>query len=210
MFDYSNKKKVIVVYDEEDELSLNLIKKLVETDDDDKENSKIIGTEDDTVSIIPWTEKDYRDNKKAPGNKIIFLDDIKGIDKTLIPILDVKFNAKGVKYGFAGNQAVISIDESEIETDEDFKALSDAFEDLLISENEQMKPAFDPLGPKEIIKRKRIQTVLWALFCPIVGAPFIINAIITEAREKKRIRDLLFAYGITKFYLDDMDEFIKS
>lgn len=44
------------------------------------------------------------ENKKA-GNiqgKILFLGDIKGTDK-LVPVLDVKFNECGVKYGWGGN-----------------------------------------------------------------------------------------------------------
>lgn len=51
------------------------------------------------------------ENKKA-GNiqgKILFLGDIKGADK-LIPVLDVKFNDCGVKYGWAGNRAVLFAD----------------------------------------------------------------------------------------------------
>lgn len=53
----------------------------------------------------------WLDNKKA-GNiqgKILFLGDIKGTDE-LIPVLDIKFDNYGVKYGFAGNQAVLFAD----------------------------------------------------------------------------------------------------
>ena len=55
------KRKLIVVYKKKDELALNYLKKLVETNDDKDE--KIVGPEDNTVSIIDWTEKDYQNNK---------------------------------------------------------------------------------------------------------------------------------------------------
>lgn len=104
---FETKKTLIVVY--KDELLMNQLKKMVETHDDNDES--IVGTRDDSINIVSWTEKVWNGNKKA-GNiqgKILFLGDIKGTDK-LIPVLDVKFDDCGVKYGWAGNQAVLFVD----------------------------------------------------------------------------------------------------
>lgn len=104
---FETKKTLIVVY--KDELLMNQLKKMVETHDDNDEG--IVGTRDDSINIISWTEKVWNGNKKA-GNiqgKILFLGDIKSTDK-LIPVLDVKFDDCGVKYGWAGNQAVLFAD----------------------------------------------------------------------------------------------------
>ena len=104
---FETKKTLIVVY--KDELLMNQLKKMVETHDDNDEG--IVGTRDDSINIISWTEKVWNGNKAA-GNiqgKILFLGDIKGTDK-LIPVLDVKFDDYGVKYGWAGNQAVFFAD----------------------------------------------------------------------------------------------------
>ena len=93
---FETKKTLIVVY--KDELLMNQLKKMVETHDDSDEG--IVGTRDDSINIVSWTEKVWMGNKKA-GNiqgKILFLGDIKGTDK-LIPVLDVKFDDCGVKYG---------------------------------------------------------------------------------------------------------------
>lgn len=103
---FETKKTLIVVY--KDELLMNQLKKMVETHDD---YENVVGTRDDSINIVSWTEKVWLENKKA-GNlqgKILFLGDIKGTDK-LIPVLDVKFNDCGVKYGWAGNQAVLFAD----------------------------------------------------------------------------------------------------
>ena len=67
---------------------VNQLKKMVETHDDKEEG--IIGTRDDSVNVVAWTEKVWLNNKKA-GNitdKVLFLGDISGTDK-LIPVLDI-------------------------------------------------------------------------------------------------------------------------
>lgn len=101
---FETKKTLIVVY--KDELLMNQLKKMVETHDDDEQG--VIGTRDDSINIVSWTEKVWLGNKKA-GNiqgKILFFGEIKGTDK-LIPVIDVKFDECGVKFGWAGNQAAI-------------------------------------------------------------------------------------------------------
>ncbi len=77
-------KTLIVVY--KDEMLMNQLKKLVETNDD-SESGDIVGTTDDSINIVSWTEKVWLGNKKA-GNikdKVLFLGEIKGTDK-LIPV----------------------------------------------------------------------------------------------------------------------------
>ena len=108
---FTASKPLIVVY--KDEMILNQLKKLVESKDDTRE--KIVGSKDGSISIVAWTEKVWLANKK-PGNiqgKILFINDIKGTDK-LIPVLDVKFDKYGVKYGWAGNQAILYVHSKEL------------------------------------------------------------------------------------------------
>lgn len=116
---FETKKTLIVVY--KDELLMNQLKKMVETHDDNEQS--VIGTRDDSISIVSWTEKVWLGNKKA-GNiqgKILFLGEIKGTDK-LIPVIDVKFDECGVKFGWAGNQAVVYADPKELITRETYDA----------------------------------------------------------------------------------------
>lgn len=104
---FNKTKSLIVVY--KDEMLVNQLKKLVETKDDISED-EIVGTRDDSVKIVPWTEKVWLDNKKKGtiDSKVLFLGDIKGVDK-LIPVLDIKLDEYGVKYGWAGDQAAIYV-----------------------------------------------------------------------------------------------------
>ena len=124
---FETKKTLIVVY--KDELLMNQLKKMVETHDDDAHG--IIGTRDDSISIVSWAEKVWLGNKKA-GNiqgKILFLGDIKGTDK-LIPVIDVKFDECGIKFGWAGNQAVVYADPKILTTREDYDAFLEKLSDL--------------------------------------------------------------------------------
>ena len=116
---FEAKKTLIVVY--KDELLMNQLKKMVETRDDNEHGT--IGTRDDSINIVSWTEKVWLGNKKA-GNiqgKILFLGEIKGTDK-LIPVIDVKFDECGVRFGWAGNQAVVYADSKALTTRKDYDA----------------------------------------------------------------------------------------
>lgn len=109
MFDMTQ--TLIVVY--KDEMLLNQFKKLVETKDDN--DNEIVGIKDGSVKIVAWNQKTWYDQKKA-GNitsKVLFIGDVKGTDK-LIPVLDSKYDEFGVKFGWAGNQAVIYTDSKDM------------------------------------------------------------------------------------------------
>lgn len=116
---FETKKTLIVVY--KDELLMNQLKKMIETHDDGEDG--VVGTRDDSINIVSWTEKVWLGNKKA-GNiqgKILFLDGIKGTDK-LVPVIDVKYDDCGVKYGWAGNQAVLYAEPKALTKREDYDA----------------------------------------------------------------------------------------
>ena len=124
---FETKKTLIVVY--KDELLMNQLKKMVETHDDTDDS--VVGTRDDSINIVSWTEKVWMGNKKA-GNisgKILFLGDVKGTDK-LIPVIDVKFDDSGVKYGWAGNQAVLYVDPKALTNREGYDAFLEKLADL--------------------------------------------------------------------------------
>lgn len=128
---FETKKTLIVVY--KDELLINQLRKMIETHDDTGQS--VVGTRDDSINIVSWTEKVWMGNKKA-GNiqgKILFLGDIKGTDK-LIPIIDVKFEDCGVKYGWAGNQAVLFVEPKALINRESYDAFLKKLSDLPVPE----------------------------------------------------------------------------
>lgn len=126
---FETKKTLIVVY--KDELLMNQLKKMVETCDDNDDG--VVGTKDNSINIVSWTEKVWLANKSA-GNiqgKILFLGDIKGTAE-LIPVIDVKFHDCGVQYGWAGNQAVIFADTKVLTKRADYDSFLEKLSELPI------------------------------------------------------------------------------
>ncbi len=118
------KKTLIVVY--KDELLLNQLKKMVETDDDTEEG--VVGTKDDTINIVSWTEDVWLSNKKqgTTKGKILFLGNVKGTEN-LIPVIDVMFDKYGVKFGWAGDQAIVYADPNALISRKDYDVFLERF-----------------------------------------------------------------------------------
>ena len=83
-------------------------------------------------SISSPGQKRFGSGNKKAGNisgKILFLGDVKGTDK-LIPVIDVKFDDSGVKYGWAGNQAVLYVEPKALTNREGYDAFLEKLSDL--------------------------------------------------------------------------------
>lgn len=211
MFDA--KKKLIVVYEKKDEIALNYLKQLVLSKDDNAETGEIVGTKDGTIEVIAWTEKVYLDNTKNRNisNKIIFMDDIKGIEK-IVPIMKVKYNKYGVKYGISGNNAVISIDEKELNSDNEYEAFQKLYKDELMKVD--MKVSDEKLEEnqkkRKVARRTKARAVLTNILVPGAGVVEVASAIATGKQNIKLTREMMFLYAITKFYLEEMEDFINK
>lgn len=214
---FETKKTLIVVY--KDELLMNQLKKMIETHDDAEDG--IVGTKDDSINVVSWTEKVWLGNKKA-GNiqgKILFLGDIKGTDK-LIPVIDEKFDDCGVKYGWAGNQAVLYVEPDALTSregyDEFLKKLSDLpvpgflktmKEDIVATGGEtseeivEDEPKEKPKAPAFLnAAKKAIENV---------GKQVAVKS--EEIfRNKSLMRRQMLFYGVVHLYNDGLESFMKQ
>ncbi|MBR6004815.1 MAG: hypothetical protein IK063_01155, partial [Clostridia bacterium] len=120
-----NPKTLIVVY--KNELFSNQIKKLIETDDD-IDDDNIVGVKDGSVKVVSWDEKTWADQKKTGkiASKVLFIGNIKGSGK-LLPLVDYKYDQFGVKYGWAGSQAIVMAEAKALSKKEDYEAFLKAF-----------------------------------------------------------------------------------
>lgn len=168
---FGQKKTLIAVY--KDELLINQLRKMVEEKDDN--DQEIVGTKDESIDVVSWAEKVWLGNKKA-GNiqgKILFIGDIKGTDK-LIPVIDVQFEKYGVKYGWAGNQAVVFADPKVLKTREEYDKFLEELADMPIPEflkvtKESTSSSDDGAEDNDesfVIDPERTVT------CPVCGAKF--------------------------------------
>lgn len=170
---------LILVFKDKDELYSNLLRKLVDTKDDNQDTGEVVGTEDGSVEIVAWNEKQWLANKGTISSKVLFLGEVKDADK-LIPIIDVKYNKFGITYGWAGNQAVIYADPKALKSREDYNAFLDKLKqqknNIEISEK-QKKLGFN------------VRTVLkgaGTLFLPFVW-PFLAGSLIKDVFPDKII-----------------------
>ncbi len=204
-------RNLIVVYKEKDEVSLNQLKKMVDTKDDDSENGTIVGTEDGTVKVVAWSERTWLDNKKA-GNtgalddRILFLGDIKGVDK-LIPTLDIKFNKYGVSYGFSGKQAAVMIDAKPLLKKKNYDEFIEDLKSVCTATTVEEKRNFDFCDKTKNIKNGGMRAAVSVLFGAI---GMIATATSYAFGDVKIMRNQQFLYAVAKLYQNDLDSFMKN
>lgn len=194
---FGTKKTLIVVY--KDELLMNQLKKMIDSHDDTAD--RIVGTKDNSINIVSWTEKVWLANKQA-GNiqgKILFLGDIKGTDK-LIPVLDIKYDEYGVRYGWAGNQAVVYADISALKNKEKRLAFLKKISNMPIPKT--LKTDNEEKTTTEVFLGKAALAVanLHAL-----GIPSIVSSI----KDNNRLKNQMMFLGIVTFYNDGLDQFMN-
>ncbi len=200
---FGNTTTLIVVY--KDELLLNMFKKLIESNDDIDEEH-IIGISDGSVKLVTWAENVWLDQKKAGNinNKVLFLGKVSGWDK-LTPIIDVKFNEFGVKYGWAGNQAIIYTEAKEIEDPKKYNEFLDHL-------NQYNLPDIIKSEKVEETKEEIASDANKSFFNKVGG--FFKKAGKTIASnisgEQKKKSDQQYFYGIYKFYETHLAEFIEQ
>lgn len=208
------RKNLIVVYKEKDELALNQLKKMIDSKSDDSKSGKIIGTEDGTVNIVAWTEKTWIDNKKAGStgtldDKILFIGDIKGVDK-LIPTLDIKFNQYGVSYGFSGKQAAIIIDPKPLMKKNYYDSFIEELKRACDAKTVNEKRHFDYDTKSQYIKNEAMRMAV-TVFGGVFGAAWNLATLVGYAfGDAKTIRNQQLLLAVSKLYLNHLDEFMKK
>lgn len=195
---------LMVAYKAKDEVIVNLLRKLVETNDDGP-NGEVVGTEDGSVKIVSWEEKVWRENKKIGkyGNKILLINDVTGGNQ-LKPVIDEKFNEYGVSYGFAGNQALIFADPTVFLEDKDlFKKFQEDAKRTLSN-------------PSDIEISNIFIGALMTLASISLPASFMLGCIYGVYKMRKayeiaeKIVQVQLMYGIMKLYKNDLDKFMKA
>ena len=222
---YYEPKTLIVVY--KDEMLANQMKKLIETKDDTDDG--LTGTRDSSINVVTWTEKIWLANKKA-GNitsKVLFLGGIKGVD-SLIPVVDVKLEKHGVRYGWAGNQAVIYADPGEIKTIDSYYAFYSELKSMPVPQaiKDASKPKTAPTKeqPQEEVKQEseekkgffaKGKDLLKKVEDTIVDGMVDMAekaSIFTEEnfRNKKAVERQMLFYGVINMYNEGLETFMNA
>ena len=194
---YGEPQTLIVVY--KDEMIVNQLKKMVETKDDTNE-SNIIGTTDGSIRIVSWSEKVWLDQKKAGNvsNKVLFIGDIKGTEK-LVPIIDIQFEEYGVKYGWAGNQAVVSVEPKAVKE----KAV---YEEFLSKVSAMPVPEIVKKNYYIDFNKKEDENFFKNAFSFVKKAAKEVGTVFTDNADIKR--QMLF-YGVINLYNKHLEQFVN-
>lgn len=203
MFFESDRKQLIVVY--KDEMVMNYFRKLIQSN------------QENTIELVAWDEKVWSSNKKdgeVDNANILFIGDIKDTYK-LAPVVDYKFDYRGVKYGWAGKRAIILADSSKLENKSDYNAFLDEFERICHvgkfekSSEEEMAENLGLFGGN-IALGAAAGFLLGGIGIPIaalVGAGFY--AISDYYKDKEKVLKQQYLYGISIFFYNSLDEFIN-
>lgn len=200
---YTETQTLIVVCN--DELLLNQLRKRVETNDDDQRINQIVGTKDGTVAIVAWDEKMWLEQKKTGdiSGKLLFIGKVKGTEN-LLPLIDIKFQKYGVKYGWSGNQAIIYADSKELKKKENYtKFLAELSGGV----------------SEELTKKKKkvgwnVRTVAKGagfLFAPWLAGLAIGGWLLKDVHDDAvMVSRQQYIYGINHLYEHHLNEFLKA
>lgn len=194
--------QLVVAYKKQDEMVVNFLKKLVNLKDD--KDDEIVGIEDGTLSIVPWEEKVWLDNKAAGrlNLKVLLLDGVKGC-KELLPIIDQKYNNYGIIYGWAGKDALISIDEKVLNNKEKYESFLNE-----LKEFQNIKSL--EISNEVATKTDKAKKNLWMLAIPGLMEISTAALAIGHTQDKKLIRKQMMLFAIEHFYINNLNEFITE
>lgn len=171
----------------------NQLKELVETNDD--KEGEIVGTEDGTVRLFHVAESVFKENGLKPGDKALFLGDIKQI-KDEKKKAEYVFEKYGVKYGWSGPEhAFIEIDD---------KVVSDKniYLEFLKELSELPVLAIKTTDAK---KRNKFGKFLMTFVVPFGFAKTIANAY----GDSKTVKKQLGVYAAIMFYYNHLQDFME-
>lgn len=102
-------KNLVIVCDEKHKKYADYLHQLISLEDDTEES--IVGVKDGSVQAAVWLEKDYVKNSHtfSSNQHIVFIGNSKLI-KEKSSYMKVVFSKFGIKYGWLGRQAFLSVE----------------------------------------------------------------------------------------------------
>ena len=201
-------KKLIIICEEKCRQYGDYLAQLISLEDDTEENT--VGTKDGEVAAQVWLEKDYKANfaQLSSSQYILFIGQDKLI-KEKSSHMNMEFSEYGMKYGWLGKQAVLSV-EKVVEADkyESFIAYAQNYqqnvEQLIKSKDKQSLKAGAAAGTVGAAGAL-------AIIFPATLAPIAISAGVKAVKKytlNSKIKEQQYSCAVMKFYLDDLSKFL--
>lgn len=158
------------------------------------------------ITITVWTEEEWLQEKKCGeiDSKVLLIGDITGTEN-LIPVLDVKFNNYGVKYGWAGNRAVLIADIKALKSTKDYiKFCAELQREITAEEYRENIPV------ERVKKMTKTSKMLIEIPIPVVGLMGIYKNVKGVKEDIKKVKRQQYLYGIDVFYKRDFENFMAN
>lgn len=209
----NSKTKLLVVYKKKDEEYFDFLKGLV--DDNDDFDDEIVGTEDETIRVIPcdedkWLKWEKLGKSDDLADKFLFIDDIKGVE-----LAKPKFNRYGISFGYIDdNHFSIIVDEKFEWTESKYRVFLNELNDILEGGIAEVDAYKDYHLKKKNKKNKMIISGIACIVVPLAGAVLAaglnVPDVVEALNNKKVIRQQMLSFGITKAYFDELGKFINK
>ena len=196
-------KKLIIVCEEKCRQYGDYLAQLISLEDDKEDET--VGTKEGEVAAQVWLEKDYKANaaQLSSNQYILFVGQDKLI-KEKSSHMNMMFAEFGIKYGWLGKQAVLSV-EKVVETDkyESFISYAQNYqqnvEQLIKSKDKKALKAGDAAGALAVISPVGLVPIAGIGAGVMVVKKFTLNS---------KIKEQQYSCAVMKFYLDDLSKFL--
>lgn len=198
-------KKLIIVCEEKCRQYGDYLAQLISLEDDTEENT--VGTKDGEVAAQVWLEKDYKANSAqlSSSQYILFIGQDKLI-KEKSSHMNMEFSEYGMKYGWLGKQAVLSV-EKVVEADkyESFISYAQNYQQNI----EQLIKTKDKKALKSGAAAGAVGAAgALAVFAPVALAPIAGVMAVKKFTLNSKIKEQQYSCAVMKFYLDDLSKFL--
>lgn len=210
-------KKLIIVCKEKCRQYGDYLAQLISLEDDKEDET--VGTKDGEVAAQVWLEKDYKANaaQLSSNQYILFIGQDKLI-KEKSSHMNMGFAEFGMKYGWLGKQAVLSV-EKVVEADkyENFISYAQNYqqdvEQLIKSKDKKALKAGAAAGAAGVTgavgvaKAGALAVISPVALVPIAGIGAGVMAV-KKFTLNSKIKEQQYSCAVMKFYLDDLSKFL--
>lgn len=175
----------------------------------DDDNDNIVNVREGAVQALIWTEKDYKANAAiiSSDQYILFIGQATLI-KEKSAHMETIFSEYGMKYGWLGRQAFLSVEKTVSFKDyENFFEYAKKYQTNIEKIIEKKKKLKDISTPAKVALGA--VTTYVALLAVNIAPPLAAVAAVFKLKYDKKIRDQQYNCVVLKFYLDGLGKFLK-
>lgn len=195
-------RKLIIVCEDKCKKYGDFLAQLISADDDT--DDEIVGTKDGEVAAQVWSEKEYNANSaQLSSNQYILFIGSNKLIKDKSSHMDIAFDEYGIKYGWLGKQAALSVDHI-VDVDD-----YDSFIEFAKNYQKNMVKVIELNDKKPtLIKNDTVKKIRFGALVAAAPVPLGVDTV-KKFIQNSKIKEQQYSCAIIKFYLDDLSNFLR-